>query len=94
MLLHIAIYDHNGEHNMMTEDGLIFSRGSAKSGVEFAHNMTTLYKQGKLNKLDYYSMLGAYRIMVYGEQEDKVAEWVAKMMLVDEDFDEVSFFFS
>jgi len=55
-----------------------------ESGVEYLMGIEKLYKENKINKEDYYAMIGAVRIICFNEPEDKIIQWVKEQLRQEE----------
>lgn len=55
-----------------------------ESGIEYLMGIEKLYKENKINKEDYYAMIGAVRIICFNEPEDKIIQWVKEQLRQEE----------
>lgn len=56
------------------------ARGSGKTGFQYIMSIEKLYKENKINKEDYFIMIGAARIAFFNESEDEVFNWIEKQL--------------
>lgn len=56
------------------------TRGSSKTGLQYIMGIEKLYKENKINKEDYFAMIGAARVAFFNESEDEVFNWIEKQL--------------
>ena len=56
------------------------TRGLSKTVSQYIMGIEKLYEENKINKEDYYAMIGAVRVICLNEPEDEIIQWVKEQL--------------